>query len=232
MKDRTFSILLVEDDHDFGNVLKQFLELNGFEVILARNGNTGLSLFKQHNVDICVLDVMLPEMDGFTLAGEIKRISDNMPFLFLTARIQKTDRIKGLKLGADDYICKPFDADELVLRIENILRRMGKISHFGQEILDIASYKLDNGNLLLSRGKTRWNLTKKEAGLLKLLAQNPNRLLKRSDILLKVWGEDDYFLGRSMDVFVSRLRKYLSQDKRISIENIRGIGLKLNLPKT
>lgn len=219
-------ILLVEDDVDLGCVLKQFIELSDFKVILCYNGREGLRAFKEDDYDLCVLDVRLPEMDGFTLAREIKKINKNVPFIFLTARKQKPDRIKGLELGADDYICKPFEADELLLRIKNIIRRTGK---GGYEVFQIGSHEMDIHNLILKKDNMEKRLTVKEAELLRFLYINRNRLVKRSDILIKIWGQDDYFLGRSMDVFISRLRKLFQDDEHVTLENVRGIGFKLKV---
>jgi len=214
-------ILLVEDDQDIGNVLAQFLELQNFKVLLARNGNEGLVLFKKNEVDICILDIMMPKMDGFSLAQKIKKIDAEMPLLFLTAKNQKEDIIKGLKLGADDYICKPFEVEELVLRIQNILKRTKKID---PEIFPVGSCKFSFDKLQLISPNKIYNLTRKEAELLKYFLTNKNKILKREQILSELWGENDYFLGRSMDVFISRIRKYLKPVKNVSIDTVRGVG--------
>ncbi len=219
-------LLLVEDDIDLGNVMKQYLEINNFSITLCRNGKEGLQNFRNGVFDLCILDVMMPEMDGFSLAKKILQISVNTPFLFLTALNQKSDRMKGLQLGADDYICKPFEIDELVLRVQNILRRTGKSSNIASQ--QIGNYDFDRSNLLLSLGNNEKRITLQEAKLLELLLQNKNTVVKRPHILTQLWGEDDYFAGRSLDVFISRLRKYLKKDPQLSIENIRGVGFKLN----
>lgn len=215
-------ILLVEDDIDLGKVLSQYLEMEDFKVHISTNGMEGLISFRAKTFDICVLDVMMPKMDGFTLAQEIKKLNPEIPFIFLTAKLLKPDRIKGLKLGADDYITKPFEADELVLRIRNILNRSGKL--INQSELKIAGYVLDFKNLKLKHISGDQILTVKEAELLRYLIQHKNQLVKNSNILEQVWGEDDYFIGRSMNVFISRLRKFLIKAPQISIENIRGVG--------
>jgi len=215
-------VLLVEDDRDLGNVLRQYLELEGFIVSLCDEGKKGLECFRKEVFDICIIDIMMPEMDGFTLSKEIKKINDTVPFIFLTAKLMKEDRLIGLKLGADDYITKPFEADELVLRIRNILKRSGQTIQ--SSILEIEGYKLDFDNLNLKHELGDQILTLKEAELLRYLIQHKNQLVKISSILEKLWGEDDYFLGRSMNVFISRLRKYLRHSPHISIENIRSIG--------
>lgn len=214
-------ILLAEDDTDLGNVLAQYLELQGYEIILARDGEEAWQKFNQCSVDLCILDVMMPYRDGFELAKLISVKSPGTPFIFLTAKGLKEDRIKGLKLGADDYICKPFEVDELVLRIQNILKRTGL-----QEVekYDLGSYSFNFNELLLKGSDKELILTVKEAKLLKYFLDHQNKLIKREDMLIELWGENDYFLGRSMDVFISRLRKFLQNDKTISIETVRGTG--------
>lgn len=214
-------ILLAEDDTDLGNVLAQYLDLQGYEIVLARDGEEAWQLFNTSNVDLCILDVMMPLKDGFELAKQISSKSPDTPFIFLTAKGLKDDRIKGLKLGADDYICKPFEVDELVLRIQNILKRTGL-----QEVekYEIGQYTFINNELLLKGFEKELILTVKEAKLLKYFLDHQNKLIKREDILIELWGENDYFLGRSMDVFISRLRKFLHDEKSISIETVRGAG--------
>ena len=218
-------LLLVEDDVDLGNVLSQFLEMQGFSVILARTGEKGLEIFNRNNIDLCILDIMLPGIDGHILARKIKTKTKSIPVLFLTARNTKDDIIKGLRLGADDYICKPFEPEELVLRIRNILRRTGKSYSDG-----IKAGKLNFifDQLLISGYGKEHKLTLKEAELFRYLLQNKNKVVKREEILVKLWGENDYFMGRSMDVFISRLRKYLKPEKTIKLETIRGVGFLLS----
>jgi DNA-binding response OmpR family regulator len=214
-------ILLAEDDKDLGSVLAQYLELQNYEVVLARDGEEGWQKFNASTIDLCILDVMMPVKDGFELAKQISAKSPETPFIFLTAKGLKEDRIKGLKLGADDYICKPFEVDELVLRIQNILKRTG--------LQDVEKYELGQfsfiySELLLKGSDKELTLTVKEAKLLKYFLEHQNKLIKREDILVELWGENDYFLGRSMDVFISRLRKFLHSENSISIETIRGAG--------
>ena len=224
-------ILLAEDDADFGSILKQYLEMSGFSVHWAKDGEEALELFKKEDFNICVLDVMMPKLDGFSLAEQIIGINAEMPFIFLTARKMKEDKIKGLKLGADDYIVKPFEADELVLRLNNILRRTKKISSKitkNQTIL-IGKYEFNTKRLELKLKENVQQLTEKEGELIKFLHQHKNQLLKREEILNAVWHNDDFFSGRSMDVFISRLRKYFKEDTSISIESIRGIGLEFKI---
>jgi DNA-binding response OmpR family regulator len=214
-------ILIAEDDRDFGNILTQYVTISGFEVTLARDGKEAWEKFNEDKPDICVLDVMMPEMDGFTLAEKIKQIHADMPVIFLTAKSLKEDIVKGLKLGADDYITKPFDPEVLILRISNILKRV--YSSVNDEY-HISNTILRFNTLELICGKSKEKLTLKEAQLLRYFIINKNKILAREDILTEIWGEDDYFLGRSMDVFISRLRKYVSDDKNIDIRTVRGTG--------
>ncbi|MDN5201765.1 response regulator transcription factor [Fulvivirgaceae bacterium BMA10] len=214
-------LLLIEDDQDLGKVLAQFLELQGFQVVLAQTGEEGINIFQKEKPDICVLDIMLPDQDGFDVAKFIRSKDEEMPFLFLTAKNQKADKLKGLKLGADDYISKPFEPDELVLRIKNILKRYHK-SEDGIFKLDTLTFNFSE--LKLSTQRETYTLTLKEAELLRYFINNKNKVLKRDEILMDIWGENDYFLGRSMDVFISRLRKYLSGANGISLETVRQVG--------
>lgn len=214
-------VLLAEDDRDFGNILSQYISISGFTVTLARDGKEAWELFNQEKPDICVLDVMMPEMDGFTLGEKIKQAQPDVPVIFLTAKSLKEDIVRGLKIGADDYITKPFDPEVLILRINNILKRA--YSSMNDEYT-ISNTILKFNTLELVCGKTKEKLTLKEAQLLKYFIINKNKILAREDILTEIWGEDDYFLGRSMDVFISRLRKYISDDKSIDIRTVRGTG--------
>jgi len=232
MKDR---ILLVEDETDLGNVVKQYLEVMEFDVQWCRNGKDAYNTFKRNpqNFEIAIIDVRLPEMDGFELAEHIVKLNNSMPFLFLTARKEKSDKIQGLKIGADDYITKPFDIDELVLRIKNIIRRnragstqsvsLSNVISLGDITLNIDALQLsiDNNDPVA--------LTIREAELLQYLMQNPEKVLKREDILTQLWGENDYFLGRSLDVFISRLRKLLAPSDYITINNVYGVGFIVNV---
>lgn len=225
-------LLLAEDDFDFAAILKQYLELHQFEVIWAENGEIALEYFKNQTFDICIFDVMMPKMDGFSLAEKIITINPEIPFIFLTARKLKEDKIIGLKLGADDYIAKPFEVDELVLRLQNILKRIEqKRSLEGNNIIEIGSYIFDNERLTLNNKNHVQQLTEKEAALIEYLYLNHNQLLKRDEILMSVWKKDDYFSGRSMDVFISRLRKYFNSDPKIKIESVRNIGLEFKIEK-
>ncbi len=225
-------LLLAEDDFDFAAILKQYLELHNFEVIWAENGEIALDYFKNQTFDICIFDVMMPKLDGFSLAEKIITINPEIPFIFLTARKLKEDKIIGLKLGADDYIVKPFEVDELILRLQNILKRIEqKRSLEGNNIIEIGSYIFDNERLTLNNSNHVQQLTEMEASLIEYLYLNHNQLLKRDQILMSVWKKDDYFSGRSMDVFISRLRKYFNSDPKIKIESVRNIGLEFKIEK-
>jgi DNA-binding response OmpR family regulator len=224
-------ILLAEDDIDFGAILKQYLELQNFSVIWAKDGEEALELFKTNSFDICVLDVMMPKLDGFSLAEKIIELYPETPFVFLTARNQNDDKIKGLKLGADDYIVKPFEADELILRLTNIIKRTGK-RNFTNTLpnqIQIGIFTFDTNRFELKSSQKSQQLTEKEASLLLFLFKHKNQLVKREQVLKAVWENDDFFSGRSMDVFISKLRKYLIEDTTISIESIRNIGLEFKI---
>lgn len=214
-------ILLAEDDPDLGSILAQYLEIQGFMVTLARDGEEAWEMFRKSAYNICILDVMMPKMDGFEVAEKISRQSPDTPFIFLTAKSLKEDRIRGLKIGADDYICKPFEVDELVLRVNNILKRSGIQD---ENDFNIGQSSFNFLELLLTTPEEAHKLTLKEGMLLKYFLQHENKLVKREEILTEVWGENDYFLGRSMDVFVSRLRKFLACEETVSIETVRGTG--------
>lgn len=219
-------ILYVEDDETLSFVTKDNLELNGYKVDHCMDGESAIETFFNDSYDLCILDVMLPKMDGFAVAEKIRATDPNVPILFLTAKSLKEDRIHGLKLGADDYITKPFSIEELILKIEVFLRRK-YVSVSINDQYKVGTYNFDYRNLTLSLNGDNRSLTQKEADLLKMLLDHKNNVVKRSLILEKLWGEDDYFLGRSMDVFISRLRKYLSGDTKIKLDNIHGVGFKL-----
>lgn len=214
-------ILLAEDDTDLGNVLSQFLRMSGFEVMLATDGNEALEKFGQSRFDICVLDVMMPGPDGFLVAQQIRKSGKDVPFIFLTAKNQKADIITGLKIGADDYITKPFEVEELILRINNVLRRTQKTE---PESVEIKGLVLTMSDFRLKTPKQKHQLTQKEAELLMYLMKNKNEVVPREIILTKFWGENDYFMGRSLDVFISRLRKFISDEPGVQLNTLRGIG--------
>lgn len=225
----TAHLLYVEDDTSLAFVTRDNLELQGYLITHCIDGKSALEAAKAEKFDLCVLDVMLPEMDGFTLAQEIRKFDAEIPIIFLTAKSLKEDKIKGLKLGGDDYITKPFSIEELILKIEIFLRRRNISSPAQVSAFQFGSYEFDYPNLRLSCADQTETLTQREADLLKYLLERPNQVVKRSDILESLWGEDDYFLGRSLDVFISRLRKYLKSDENLKIENIHGVGFRFKM---
>ncbi|WP_027388497.1 response regulator transcription factor [Chryseobacterium gregarium] len=224
-------ILLVEDDHDFGLILKKYLELSGFEIYWFQDPKDvlrkGINLL---SFDIGILDIMLPNMDGFSLAKVILEKHPDFPILFLTAKNQQIDRITGLKIGADDYISKPCDPEELILRIKNILKRY--ISKNVEGEIKIGEYKLDAGKLMLTHHKENMRITIREKDLIILFLNFNHQTLKRDDILDKIWKTNDYFTGRSLDVYISKIRKYFRHDETIKIISIRGIGFELEFPES
>lgn len=222
-------LLLVEDHETLGFALKEFLQSKGYQVTWAPDGLKGLQAFKKQTFNLCILDVALPGLDGFSLAAEIRRLEPGIPFVFLTARSLKTDKLQGFAHGADDYIVKPIDEDELDARIQAILRRSVYQAVSAPEFYSIGSYTLDYSNQLLIFGEQKQALTEREAQLLRLLCEYQGRLLPRQLVLKALWQQNDYFTRRSMDVFVSRLRKYLSQDPAIQIENVYGSGFILKI---
>ena len=225
-------ILLVEDEIDLGNVVKQYLEIMDFEVVRMYNGKEALEHLKttKNIYQILLIDVSMPEMDGFELAVNIVKMNKDIPFLFLTARNEKIDRLRGLKIGADDYIIKPFDIDELVLRIRNIIKRISKPEPLQRALITRGDVRFLKDSLqLFIQDQKEITLTPRESELLDFLFKNENIILKREDILNQLWGEDDYFLGRSLDVFISRLRKYLVKSSCISINNVYGVGFVFNV---
>lgn len=225
-------ILLVEDDPNLSLVLQDYLEMMNYDITLTRNGVEGLKSFQSGRFDLVILDIMMPVMDGFTLAEEIKKINETVPIVFLTAKSLKEDRIRGFRLGCDDYIMKPFSTEELSLRIQAILKRcMAQPSAVKEEepVYQIGKFVFDHKNMILRLDATEKVLTRKENALLKVLYENRNKLLTREVALKSVWGNDDYFIGRSMDVFIAKLRKYLQEDPSISITNVHGTGFKLEI---
>lgn len=225
-------ILLAEDDADFANVLKQYLELYSYEVTLAEDGEIALNYYKNQTFDICIFDVMMPKLDGFSLADKISKINPDTPFIFLTAKKLKEDKIIGLKLGADDYIVKPFEAEELILRLQNILKRSQQKQISSEiNIIQVGLFHFDTQRLTLKINHHTQQLTEKEAALIQYFYTHQNQLLKREHILKAIWGTDDFFSGRSMDVFISKLRKYFKPDPKISIESLRNIGLEFKIEK-
>lgn len=223
-------ILLVEDDESLGFLLKDNLEMAGYEVHLLANGEAGSHAFSNQSFDLCILDVMLPKKDGFQLAADIRKVDVDVPIIFLTAKSLKEDRIKGFKIGGDDYITKPFSIEEFLLRIEAILKRTLKDAPRadGGDVFFIGSSVFNYKNLLVTTNGLKENLTYREAKLLKLLCSNKNKLLDRDHILKSVWEDEGVFVSRSLDVFISRLRKRLKADPSVQITSVHGIGYKLS----
>ncbi len=221
-------LLYVEDDESLSFVTRDNLELQGYRITYCEDGRQALRAIREGDFDLCILDVMLPEVDGFTVAKEIRKFDRQVPILFLTAKSLKEDRLHGLRIGGDDYITKPFSIEELILKIEIFLRRSQVNIPAASRMIRLGRYAFDHRNLELRLGENVRRLTQKEADLLRFFLDHPNEILKRSAILQKVWGQDDYFLGRSLDVFISRLRKYLADDPDVQIENIHGVGFRLS----
>lgn len=217
-------IIYVEDDESIAYLTKDNLIMQGFEVVHIADGSLVIDTLKSQHFDICLLDVMLPNIDGFQLATEIRAISSRIPILFLTAKASLEDKIEGLETGADDYMTKPFSIKELTLRINAILRRTCQADFLGKTLGDIV-FSSTEYKLLI--GEKNFDLTARECELLQFFISNVNQTLKRSDILLQIWGSDEFFLGRSLDVFISRLRKILKNSNKISIENIHGVGFRM-----
>jgi len=220
-------ILLAEDDVNLGFVIRDNLEQHGFYVDLCKNGEEALGCFMENQYDICILDVMMPKMDGFSLATKIRIENTQIPILFLTAKTLKEDKLRGFMLGGDDYITKPFSIEELILRINVFVKRSKAEVSQGKSAISIGNYSFDHENLLLTIIDEDRNLTQMEADILGYMCKRKGEVVKRSEILEAIWGEDDYFSGRSLDVFISRLRKYLKRDENISISNYHGVGFKL-----
>jgi DNA-binding response OmpR family regulator len=221
-------VLLVEDDPNLGFVIKDHLEFRHYAVSLCEDGNSAWELFESSLFDICILDIMLPQKTGFDLIKLIREKDKNIPVLFISARSMNEDKIMGLKLGADDYITKPFSIEELVLRIEVFLRRSGKVETLN-EIFRIGQYRFDYLNQSLEHAKSTVKLTQKEAEVLRILCSQMDNTIRREDILRLIWGDDDYFMGRSLDVYISRLRKYFVLDPQVEIANVFSVGFRLTV---
>ena len=222
-------LLLVEDDPNLGQILKEYLDIKGYETTLCVNGNQGLETFKENEFDICIFDVMLPGKDGFSLAKEIRTFNKEIPIIFLTAKSMKEDTLEGLRIGADDYITKPFSMEELLLRIKAILRRTRKNEEqtVDSQVYTIGNFKFDYDHHMLCLGDKKQKLTSKESELLRLFALNVNQPLDRAAALKYIWRDDSYFNARSMDVYITKLRKYLKDDENVQILTMHGSGFKL-----
>jgi DNA-binding response OmpR family regulator len=231
MSEKRFSILLAEDDLNLGILLVDYLETEGFTVKLCRDGELALKAFQGSQFDLCLIDVMMPKMDGFSLAKTIRLTDKNIPIIFITAKSLKEDKLKGYGLGADDYITKPFDEEELLWKIKAVIRRIPANMSAGRtEITAIGKYTFDFNNRSLSIGGKIKRITEKECDILNYLSVHRNKVIKRENLLKALWGENDYFSGRSLDVFITKIRKYLKEDQDISIENVFGVGFIFNVP--
>lgn len=235
-EENNINILFVEDDPNLSMILKDYLEMTGYSVDHASDGEKGVNLFGEKEYQLVILDIMMPKKDGFTAAKEIRDINQTVPIIFLTAKSLKEDRIKGFQVGCDDYITKPFSTEELSLRIKAIIKRCTVSSHPTGEpvrsVITIGKFIFDSSNMTLKYDDSERVLTRKESGLLNLLCINKNNLLPREVAMESVWGENDYFIGRSMDVFIAKLRKYLKPDPNVKISNVHGIGFKLEVLET
>lgn len=234
MNYKKFNILLVEDDEALRFIVNDNLEQNSYIVDAAADGEEALQLFSENSYDLIILDVMLPKIDGFRVAEKIRSGNNHIPIIFLTARSMTEDKIKGLTIGGDDYIPKPFSMEELLLKIKIFLRRSQNVAPASNQengYMKIGRFLFHPDELSLSINENTRNLTLKEAELIRFFADHPNKVLSRNEILEKVWGSDDYFLGRSLDVFISRLRKYFKEDPSVKITNLHGIGFRFSVKK-
>lgn len=224
-----YKVLIVEDDPNLGQILSEYLQIKGLDATLCKDGEEGFAYYIKNTYDLCILDIMMPKKDGFTLAQEIREINDKIPIIFLTAKSLKEDTIKGLKIGADDYMTKPFSMEELLLRIQAIMRRLqnGADMDADQTEYQVGKFAFDINKQTLTDDSKEIKLTTKESGLLHLLVVNKNKILIRNDALKKVWGDDSYFNARSMDVYIAKLRKLLKDDPALQIITVHGEGFKL-----
>ena len=225
-----FNILLAEDDLNLGVLLVDYLENEGFNVKLCKDGELALKAFQNNLFNLCLLDVMMPKLDGFSLAKSIRQNDKNIPIIFITAKSLKEDKLKGYGLGADDYIAKPFDEEELLWKIKAVIRRIPEYIPDKTEIVAIGKYMFDFSNQSLIFNSTTKRITEKESDILRYLSSHRNHVIKREEMLKDLWGENDYFLGRSLDVFITKIRKYLKEDSELSIENVFGVGFIFNVP--
>ena len=231
MLNERLKILLAEDDLNLGMLLVDYLETEGFDIKLCKDGELALKSFRNNLFDLCILDVMMPKMDGFSLAKEIRIKDKKVPIIFISAKSLKEDKLKGYGLGADDYITKPFDEEELLWKIKALIRRIPENKNeVKTAIVLIGKYTFDFSNQSLTiAGKTK-RITEKESDILHYLSKHRNHVIKREELLKDLWGENDYFFGRSLDVFITKIRKYLKEDSNVSIENVFGVGFIFNVP--
>ncbi len=222
-------VLYVEDEESLGMIVKESMETRGFEVLFCKNAKEGLYAFRTKAPEICILDIMMPGMDGFEMAKEIRKTDKNIPIIFLTAKSQVSDVVKGFEIGAHDYIKKPFSIEELLIRVQSIISREKKAPEKGEKLSTtyIGNYKFMMDQQVLIYDASEKKLTHREAEILRMLCENRNQVLERDAVLMKLWGDNSFFNARSMDVFITKLRKYLIKDPRVEIVNVRGIGYKL-----
>ncbi|MES2763055.1 MAG: response regulator transcription factor [Bacteroidota bacterium] len=232
MSKEKLNILLAEDDLNLGVLLVDYLETEGFNVKLCKDGELALKAFQTSAYDLCLLDVMMPKLDGFSLAKEIRKKDKHIPVIFITAKSLKEDKLKGYGLGADDYITKPFDEEELLWKIKAVIRRLpdNNAVETKAEVITLGKYSFDFSNQSLVIAGSTKRITEKESDILRYLSSHRNQVIKREEMLKELWGENDYFLGRSLDVFITKIRKYLKEDPELSIENVFGVGFIFNVP--
>jgi DNA-binding response OmpR family regulator len=232
MPKERLKILLAEDDLNLGILLVDYLETEGFDVKLCKDGELALKAFQNNHFDLCLLDVMMPRMDGFSLGSEIRSKDEIIPIIFITAKSLKEDKLKGYDLGADDYITKPFDEEELLWKIKAVVRRIPESKTTPEKkIISIGNYMFDFNNQALTINNKTKRITEKESDILHYLSAHRNKIIKREEMLKEIWGENDYFFGRSLDVFLTKIRKYLKEDTQLSIENVFGVGFIFNAPE-
>lgn len=232
MTKERYKLLLAEDDINLGILLSKYLHREGFDVELCQDGIQALKVFRQHSFNLCLVDVMMPKMDGFSFVKSLRRIDKNIPFIFITAKSFKEDKLIGYGLGAEDYVTKPFDQEELLWKIKAIIRRVTENSiEKKSELTLIGKYTFDASTHSLTIGGISKRMTAKESNVLFYLFQHQNTIIRREDMLKDLWGENDYFFGRSLDVFITKIRKYLKEDEDLSIENIFGVGFIFNVPE-
>jgi DNA-binding response OmpR family regulator len=231
MAEQKFKILLAEDDLNLGVLLVDYLETEGFSVKLCKDGELAFKSFKSQPFDLCLLDVMMPKMDGFALADGIRKTDKDIPIIFISAKSLKEDKLKGYGLGADDYVTKPFDEEELLWKIKALIRRVpGNKTINKAELISIGKYIFDFNNQSLTIGDRTKRITGRESEILNYFSTHRNHVIKREELLKELWGENDYFFGRSLDVFITKIRKYLKEDPDLSIENVFGVGFIFNVP--
>jgi len=231
MNTETMKILLCEDDENLGMLLREYLQAKGYETELCTDGEAGYRAFMKDKFDLCVFDVMMPKKDGFSLARDVRQNNQDVPIIFLTAKTLKEDILEGFKIGADDYLTKPFSMEELTFRIEAILRRVRGKKNREKNFYKIGSFTFDTQKQILARGEEQTKLTTKESELLSLLCAHANEILQRDYALKTIWIDDNYFNARSMDVYITKLRKHLKDDADVEIINIHGKGYKLIIPE-